>query len=181
MAKEEAEDSEDEEDAEFALTVSHRLISLLPKIFPAIQCPPERSLIWHQDLSLSNILLNEQGEVTAIIHWECVSATPLWMSTQTPKFLDDATRDKEPQRATYGDESETESNPAAGDEDDELDNEGKNEPYWIHLMEYETTQLRRLYHASMRHMDPEWDIQVEDSALKQDFAGAVFRCGLGLV
>jgi hypothetical protein len=78
-----------------------------------------------------------------------------------------------PQRATYGDESETHSNPPAGDEDDELDNEGKNELYWIHLMEYETTQLRRLYHASMRQMVPGWDTQVEDSALKQLCGGCL--------
>ncbi|KAJ0416360.1 phosphotransferase enzyme family-domain-containing protein [Aspergillus carlsbadensis] len=107
-AKDEAEDSEDEEDAEFALIVTHKLISLLPKIFPAIQDPPERSVIWHGDLSLSNILVNEQGEITGVINWECVSAMPEWMSTQTPKFLDNATRDKEPQRSTYGDESYTE-------------------------------------------------------------------------
>jgi Ser/Thr protein kinase RdoA (MazF antagonist) len=90
-AKDEAEDSEDEEDAEFALTVTGRLISLLPKVFPAIQNPPERTAIWHHDLSLTNILVNEEGDITAVIDWECVSAMPLWMSTQTPKFPDDAT------------------------------------------------------------------------------------------
>jgi hypothetical protein len=46
-------------------------------------------------------------------------------------------------------------------------------------MEYETTQLRRLYHASMRQMNSGWNAQVEDNALKQDFAGPVFRCGDG--
>jgi hypothetical protein len=40
-------------------------------------------------------------------------------------------------------------------------------------------QLRRLYHAMMRQMIPSWNTQVNDSALKQDFAGAVFRCGDG--
>ncbi|KAL3476605.1 phosphotransferase enzyme family-domain-containing protein [Aspergillus californicus] len=181
-AKEEAEDEEDEEDAEFALNITHRLISLLPKVFHPLQSPPERSVIWHQDLSLSNILINEQGEITAVIDWECVSAMPLWMATQTPKFLNGSTRDKEPKRATYGDENATIVAPLKDgkeEEEDELDNEGKNELYWIHLMEYETTQLRQSYNASMRQLYPGWDNLVEDSAFKQDFAGAVFRCAFG--
>ncbi|KAL3457006.1 phosphotransferase enzyme family-domain-containing protein [Aspergillus heterothallicus] len=179
-AKDEAEDSEDEEDADFALALTHRLIALLPKIFAPIQHPPERSVIWHQDLSLSNILVSEQGDITAVIDWECVSTMPLWVATQTPKFLDGSPREEEPQRDKYADESEPESDQDqdAGD-DDGLDNEGKNELYWIHMMEYETTQLRRVYHTTMRQLNPGWESQVEDSTLKQDFAGAVFRCGHG--
>jgi aminoglycoside phosphotransferase (APT) family kinase protein len=72
--KEEAEDEEDEEDAEFSLALAHKLTNLLPKIFPSLQSAPEQSAIWHEDLSLSNILINEQGEITALLDWECMSA-----------------------------------------------------------------------------------------------------------
>ncbi|KAL4901747.1 hypothetical protein BDW74DRAFT_181462 [Aspergillus multicolor] len=172
-AKSEAE-TEDEADAEFALGLTRQLISLVPKIFLSLANPAERSVIVHHDLSLSNILANDQGEITAIVDWECVSAMPLWMATEMPKFLDLSTRDKEPQRTSYGDESDTEEQ---NDDDDALDNEGKNELYWIHLMEYETTQLRRVYNTSMRQMNPGWNMQVEDSAFKQDFVPAALLCG----
>ncbi|KAJ5461095.1 uncharacterized protein N7458_002647 [Penicillium daleae] len=160
-AKEEAEDEEDEEDAAFALALAQRLIDLLPKIFPPLQHPPERS----------------QGNITAVIDWECVSAMPVWMTTRMPKFLEGSDREEEPKRQEYADESAKGSDVPGDSEDDELDNEGKDGLYWIHVMEYEQTQLRRLYHASMSQLRPCWDAEVEDTALKQDFAGAVFRCG----
>ena len=86
-AKEEAEGEEDEEDAAFALALASRLADLLPKIFPPVESHPEQSVILHEDLSLTNILINEQGEITALLDWECVSAMPLWMATTVPKFL----------------------------------------------------------------------------------------------
>lgn len=46
-------------------------------------------------------------------------------------------------------------------------------------MEYEQTQLRKVYAARMRHLRPEWDMEVEEGALKVDFLGAVSRCGSG--
>ncbi|RAO71251.1 uncharacterized protein BHQ10_007263 [Talaromyces amestolkiae] len=178
-AKEEAEDEEDEEDASFALALAHRLADLLPKVFPSLQNPPERSVIWHDDMSLSNILVNEQGEITALLDWECVSALPLWMATEVPKFLQGSTREEEPKRQDYADESENESSMPGDNEDDDLDHEGKNELYWIHLMEYEKTQLRQLYNTQMCKSRPGWDAEIEKNALKEDFVGAVFRCGQG--
>jgi hypothetical protein len=68
---------------------------------------------------------------------------------------------------------------AEDDPDDSLDNEGKTELYWIHLMEYEQTQLRKVYAARMRQLRPDWDLEVEEGALKVDFLGAVSRCGSG--
>jgi hypothetical protein len=176
-AKEEAEDEEDEEDAAFALALAQRLINLLPKIFPPLQHPPERSVERHEDLPLNNILVYEQGNITAVIDWECVSAMPVWMTTRMPKFLEGSDREEEPKRQEYADESAKGSDVPGDSEDDELDNEGKDGLYWIHVMEYEQTQLRRLYHASMSQLRPCWDAEVEDSALKQDFVGAGFRCG----
>lgn len=174
----EAEDEEDKKDAEATLALANRLAVLLPKIFPSLQCPPERTVLWHDDLSLSNILVDEEGNITAIIDWECVSAIPLWAATKMPKFLDGSSRDKEPKRQEYADET-AEQSEAPDSSEDGLDNEGKNELYWIHLMEYEMTQLRKVYHATMSQLRPDWDVQVSESALKLDFLGAVMRCGNG--
>jgi aminoglycoside phosphotransferase len=162
----EAEDEEDEEDAKFALALIHRLINLLPRIFLSRESLPEHTVIWHDDLSLNNILVNDEGKVTAIIDWECVSAMPRWFATQMPSFLEGPVREKEPERQDYADET-------PGDKKDgELNNEGKNGLYWIHLMEYEQTQLRKVYHERMCQLQPDWDATTKESALKQDFFSA---------
>lgn len=178
-AKAEAEDEEDEEDAEFSLALAHRLLSLLSKIFPSIQNPAERSVIWHEDLSLSNILVDDLGNITGIIDWECVSAMPLWMATKLPKFLEGPPREEEPKREAYADKNPEDRQVGDGSEVDELDNEGKNELYWIHLLEYENTHLRRIYNTHMRQLRPGWDIEVQQNALKNDFVAAVFSCSQG--
>lgn len=130
-------------------------------------------------MSLSNILINEQGEITPLLDWECVSAMPPWMATAVPKFLQGSVREEEPKRQDYADETENEPETPVDGEDDDLDNEGKNELYWIHLMEYEKTQLRRLYQAQMCKSRPGWDSEIKQNSLKEDFIGAVFRCGHG--
>ncbi|RFU73333.1 kinase [Trichoderma arundinaceum] len=150
-ALEKAEHEEDEEDINFALSLARRLVSLLPKIFPSLQNPPERTVVWHEDLSLSNILVDEHGRITAVIDWECISAMPRWVATKAPKFLEGPSREKEPKRQEYNDESARGSEESEDSQDDELDNEGKDELYWIHLMEYEKTQLRKFYYARMCH------------------------------
>jgi hypothetical protein len=173
------EDEEDEEDAKFALELARRLASLLPKIFPSIQNPAERTVIWHEDLSLNNILVDDEGNITAIIDWECVSAMPRWRSARMPKFLAGPSRENEPKRQEYADEDPGESEAFEAVEDDVLDNEGKDELYWIHLMEYEKTQLRKFYEARIRQIQPDWDATAKESILKDDFFGAVTRCGGG--
>lgn len=178
-AFEEAEHEDDEEQANFGLAVARRLISLLPKIFPSVQNPPERTVIWHEDLSLSNILVDEEGKITALIDWECVSALPRWVATKMPKFLEGGSREKEPKRESYGDESFRGSEATRAGEENELDNEGKNGLYWIHLMEYEQTQLRKFYHARMCQLEPDWEATAKESILKEDFFCAAIFCGSG--
>ncbi|KAM5350800.1 hypothetical protein ACJ41O_007305 [Fusarium nematophilum] len=178
---EEAEDGDDKEGAEHNLKVAHRLADLLPKIFPSIQNPPERTFLWHDDLYLQNIMVDDSGVVTAIIDWECVSAMPLWVATQMPKFLRGATREKEPRREGYADEVEDEAAARRDvDPEDDLDNQGKDGLYWIHRMEYEQTQLRKVYSGCMSRLWAGWDEAVADGALKADFLGAVVRCADGV-
>ncbi|GJC87620.1 altered inheritance of mitochondria protein 9, mitochondrial [Colletotrichum liriopes] len=186
-ALKEAEDEEDREDAAAAVEVGQKLLALLPRIFPMIQHPPEQTFLCHDDLSLKNILVDDDGKITALLDWECVSTMPSWAVTLMPKFLDGAQREEEPDRDRYGDES-TEDNDAlnsrsrsndGGEHDEELDNEGKNELYWIHLLEFEKTQLRKVYAARMQQSRPDWTTEVEDSSLKTDFLEAIHRCRSG--
>jgi aminoglycoside phosphotransferase (APT) family kinase protein len=171
LAKE--EDDDDREDAEDCLRIATKLTNLLPKIFPSLQDPAEQTVLWHDDLSLQNILVDDDGKVTALIDWECVSCKPLWVASEMPKFLLGPPREEEPNRDGYGDASDD----VKGSDD--LDDEGKTELYWIHLMEYEQTQLRKVYAAKMKDLWPQWETETTYSGLKLDFLGAVGRCASG--
>ncbi|KAK0658522.1 hypothetical protein QBC41DRAFT_237927, partial [Cercophora samala] len=150
---------------------------LLWKVFPPGLDEPETTVLYYHDLHLNNILVNEEGEITAVLDWECVSAMPLWMSTKVPKFLDEPTREEEPQRDRYADETPEEAAAAAErlHDPDYLDNEGKNSLYFIHQMEYEATQLRKVYEATLRRLWPEWP-RGEDTFLEINLYHAVGQC-----
>jgi hypothetical protein len=63
-----------------------------------------------------------------------------------------------------------------GSDDDALDNEGVNELFWEHLLEYEQTQLRKLFMDEMKSIKPEWLVTMESSTLKADMEKAVHNC-----
>ncbi|KAK4158978.1 phosphotransferase enzyme family-domain-containing protein [Cladorrhinum sp. PSN259] len=179
-----AQTQDDKDHAEMVLRLARKLMRLVHKVFPSLLNPAENTVLWHDDLSLKNIMVDDQGKVTGVIGWECVSALPRWMACQMPAFLRGAGRTTKPDRQCYTNVSQSQSStaeslPSQGQEDDEwtLDNEGKTELYWIHLMEYEQTNLRKIYYDRMRQLRPEWDKEVEESELKVDFLGAVSRCG----
>ncbi|RKU45297.1 hypothetical protein DL546_006625 [Coniochaeta pulveracea] len=174
---EKEEDEDDREDARSIIRLAQRLVSLLPKVFPSLVNPAEPTVLWHDDLSLQNILVDDDGKVTAIIDWECVSAKPLWVAAGVPKALEGSKREEEPDRDSYGDDSESDND--EGDDDDGLDNEGKDSLYWIHLMEYEQTRLRRVYEEKLTTLWPQRATVASQSCLKSDFHAAVDRCAAG--
>lgn len=155
--------------------MARKLLSLIPKVFTPTLGEPETTGLYHHDLHLNNILVNEEGEITAVLDWECVSALPLWMLNKVPKFLDWPVRDEEPQRDTYADETPEESAAAARKRNDPgyLDSDGKNELYFIHRMEYEATQLRKVYEARLRELRLEWPL--EESYVKIDLFQAIWQ------
>ncbi|KAK7745384.1 hypothetical protein SLS53_002880 [Cytospora paraplurivora] len=177
-ALERAEDEDDKEDAEENLHAAQGLLSLLPKVFPEMQDSPEVTAIWHDDLNLNNILVDDEGKITAVVDWECVSALPIWIATKMPKFLEGGGRQEEPKREDYSDETPQGSSASENDGcEDDLNNEGKNQLYWIHLMEYEVTRLQEVYDTKLRQLWP--DRPVEDSHLKLDFFEAILHCSAG--
>ncbi|KAF7297640.1 Phosphotransferase enzyme family-domain-containing protein [Mycena kentingensis (nom. inval.)] len=172
-ARDRAEDDDDREEAEEMLECAEKLLGILPKVFP--EEASERTVIWHDDLDTQNILVDDEGRITGIIDWECVSAFPLWMATRLPAFLDgQSERTEEPVRDTYAD--------AAADEEPEdgLDNEGKNMLYWIHLMEYEVTKLKGVYEAKMRELWPNHEKVAQENAKKVDFYEALLQLTAGI-
>ncbi|KAK4184238.1 phosphotransferase enzyme family-domain-containing protein [Podospora australis] len=169
----------DKEHAEMILGLARKLLRMVHKIFPSLMHPAEQTILWHDDLSLKNILVDDGGRITGVIGWECVSALPRWMAFQVPAFLRGAPRRMKPDRDCYTNVGSNSgfSSDEHEPEDEDLDNEGKTELYWIHLMEYEQTVLREQYHTRMRQLRPDWDREVEEAALKVDFLGAVSKCG----
>ncbi|KAI1736597.1 phosphotransferase enzyme family-domain-containing protein [Xylaria scruposa] len=178
-AIEEAKDEDDREDAEERLVPLRRLLSLLPKVFTRTnEGYAEPTVLWHDDLNLHNILVDDNGEITAIVDWECVSALPLWMTADMPRYLKEESRQEEPIPDNYAETPEESLASQNCDDPDELDNEGKIPLYWIHRMEYEATQLREVYKTRLRQLWPEWPLQESD--VKLDFYEATLQCSAGV-
>lgn len=192
---EQQNDEDDREDAEDSISSAQKLLKLLPTIFPAPggatesqglrhvfpfiketaepEPEPEPTVLHHDDLHLNNIFIDEEGAVTAVVDWECVSAVPHWVTTMMPKFLFTQSREDEPQRETYG-SNESKSSGKGFHISDSLDHEGKTILFWEHKMEYEATQLRKVYKARMKELWPEWPL--ESSFMKNEFLRAVSLC-----
>ncbi|KAK0660064.1 phosphotransferase enzyme family-domain-containing protein [Cercophora samala] len=172
-----AKTDDDKDHAEMVLRLARKLLRMVHKIFPSLVFPPEHTVLWHDDLSLKNLLVDNTGRITGVIGWECVSTMPRWMACQMPAFLRGASRKQKPSRDSYTNLAPRPSALSTSDED-HLDNEGKTELYWIHLMEYDQTRLREVYQSRMTQLlGPEWEKDVEEARLKVDFLGAVSRCG----
>ncbi|KFA77556.1 hypothetical protein S40288_05753 [Stachybotrys chartarum IBT 40288] len=122
----------------------------------AFDSEPEPSMLYHDDLNRHNILINEDGTLSAVVDWECIPFLPLSIACQYPPFLQGKPHDVEPIQAQYEDES---------GEVAEL--------YWEHLENYELTQLRRLFLEKMRKLQPGWVEIFMSSQRQRDFALAV--------
>jgi hypothetical protein len=115
---------------------------------------------------MENILVDEIGKITAILDWECVSATPVWVACQPPKFLDGPVRNVKPDSSHYY-------RPPTPNELESLDMEGQpsvlDELYWEHLEDYERGVLRALYLGEMDRIIPQRMEQYRACQAKLDF------------
>ena len=129
----------------------------------------EVTCLYHDDVNWHNILADpdEQGVLTAILDWECVSTVPLWKACQYPLFLQGQPRDEEPQHDEYfWPEAEQ---VASGEEVEQV-------LYGEHMLEYEQTKLRPIFEEEMTKVVPEWSEVRQKSIRQADFALAVNWC-----
>jgi aminoglycoside phosphotransferase (APT) family kinase protein len=161
-AEEEDEDESDLEELQHTMDIISRLRRHLDDFFPppVPGSEPERTMILHDDLSRHNTLVDDNGNLTAVVDWECISAVPLWSACQIPPFLQGKHRDEKPVKAIY-----------QHDEDGYVD-----ELFWEHLDDYELTQLRRVFLAEMERLQPKWVHVFESSQRQRDFDLAVSGC-----
>lgn len=125
-------------------------------------------------LSADNILVDDSGALAAIVDWECVSAVPMWRARDIPRFLRGRKRLRPVQADDYG--SESESDMESSKDEPRLDNQGKTELYWIHLLEFEQTLLRDIYLETMELLAPLSEDQRAKNVELLDFESAVALC-----
>lgn len=155
-----SDDESDIDDATRTLNIVEKLKPLLSLVFPPNYNDPEPSIMLHDDLSRHNILVNEDGELSGVLDWECVSALPLWKACYYPSFLERRPRHSEPGIGRYRRE--------ANGEPSDL--------YWEHLQLYEVTVLRGVFTNEMKRLEPSWMEVFNKSQLQRDFDTAVNHC-----
>ncbi|RFN45335.1 altered inheritance of mitochondria protein 9, mitochondrial [Fusarium flagelliforme] len=180
-AEEDGDDEYDKDDLEYFeayLKTTKRLANTIQQVFPDEY---ESTVLQHADLILSNIMVDENNKLCGIIDWEFASTVPLWAvnpATQIPKFLDGHEQEELPDRDAHG-PAEPDYEGGGG-----LDDEGKASSYWESLMDYETTQLRKVYKDYVgQRLCPSAMRDHEDSAMKirVDFLEAINWCRIGLL
>ncbi|KAI9814074.1 MAG: hypothetical protein M1826_002319 [Phylliscum demangeonii] len=148
-------DEGDRKFAAHALFIIQRLLKLLPNVFPPDQ--PESTFLFHDDLGLDNILVDEDGVITTVLGWACVSLLPDWRACKMPDLLRGYERGEPPTPGMllythYG---------------------TINELYWDEMMDYETTLLRPKFLNEMQRECPTWVKVMRGSELRRDFETAV--------
>ncbi|KAI0399716.1 phosphotransferase enzyme family-domain-containing protein [Xylaria palmicola] len=162
------------------LDMNKRIERLVSKISPssaprppgefqgeAIHAEPGTGLVdtvlCHDNLSLDNILVNDDGILTGVLDWQCISCLPLHEASQFPAFLQQAyDRSEEPVGRRYL-----------------IDEGGPPHPaYARNRKRYELTRLRQLYIEEMMQRAPGvvdvW--RDEASADLRDLEAAVQNC-----
>lgn len=153
------DDEDDREEAERTLDIVMRLKLLVDRIFPVDQSDEEPSVIFHHNLSNYNVLIDDDGALTGLPDWECVSAVPLWQACSFPDFLVERPREGEPKRVAY-----------------DLNDEDSAEDYWRYNKEYEVTKLRRVFLDEMARLEPEWVGIFNANQPKRELDEAVVNC-----
>jgi thiamine kinase-like enzyme len=64
----------------------------------AVEPDHVKIILFHDDLSMQNILVGEEGSLAAVIDWECVSALPAQRACQFPQLLEGRAQEDEPLR-----------------------------------------------------------------------------------
>lgn len=145
--------------------IIQRLQKHLTTFFPPEEDALEEYTLHHHYVSFKNLLVDQDGHLTALINWECVAAVPLYKTVEWPDFLlgPDSEFEDYPDRKNYA----------------EVDEEyGGNLAYWGDVLEYEQTKLRPIFLEHMTKLSPYWASVNADERLrrKRDFEYIVQSC-----
>ena len=168
-------DEDEIEDAGFAFDLAKQLSDILPTVFLPTPGTVEPTVLVMSNLSMHNIIVGADGRLATILDWEGISALPLWRACRLPQFFEERLREERPSKEEYDPDSDEEDEK----DDDGLDNEGITDLYWEHLLEFELTQLSKVFHSEMEKRSPEWATLATKSTLKDSFERAVEECDNG--
>lgn len=174
------DDSIDQDDFDIAdgtIWMAEKLSEFLDDILPIDERGYEETVLWHHDLSKSNIIVDDTGSITGIVDWEFVSLIPFWNATQFPKLVCSVFREEKPDKDNYadGDEDDRES-----DVNSEVDLEGKTDLYSINYLDWEGTHLRRVYMAEMELLRPGFSNEKSKCDVASDLEHAITSCDSAL-
>lgn len=135
---------------------------------------PERTMLWHDNLSLDNIFVDSSFVLTGILDWECVSCLPLPQACQLPAFLQ------------LRGAADTERPYAAPTEDSYINDDFElplpaRAAFRRDTRQYEISACRRVFLREMRRLSPGpggWlaTYRRRRSADQRDFEAAVQNC-----
>jgi aminoglycoside phosphotransferase (APT) family kinase protein len=70
------------------IELAEQLLESILTFFPKSSTEDaEETYLHHHDVNWHNLLASDQGALTAILDWECVSTVPSWKACQYPLFL----------------------------------------------------------------------------------------------
>lgn len=151
---------DDQDDATRTIGIIAKLHQLIDLVFPEKAMEEETTVLSHTDLSKSNILVDDAGNLTGVVDWECVSALPLWKACSYPSFLEGRPRPNKPDATRYVHDL----------------NQAPSCLYMEHVLEHELTLLRPLFLEEMKRVEPRWITVFNASQLQRDFDLAVENC-----
>jgi len=158
-------DTDDEEDITQALRLSERLSQEIEALLS--DGGDELFSLHHDDISLNNILVTDDGKLTALIDWEFSMTRPLYSTAYYPKLLQgpESVDLERPRKENFAHEGGV-----------------VNDLYWIRLREYEQTHLRPVFLEAMGTESKEWLDTFRDTLCQKrhDLQLALHCCGEGI-
>jgi aminoglycoside phosphotransferase (APT) family kinase protein len=147
-------------------SMAKRLQEQLPNFFPEISFYTsegglEVTTLHHYDTSGYNVLVDEEGRLTALLDWDGVSTVPLWKACQMPEFL----------MSRYIDEMEHDDKQGQVNGEGVEDKISKEES-----ISREKEQLRTTFLMEMERIEPHWVEVYMTSVRLADFEVAVQLC-----
>ena len=120
-------------------------------------------MLWHDNLSADNLLVDDDGVLTGVLGWDSVSCTPRSLC-DLPALLQDSPDRAEPPNLAchWGFAADGAPVPRAS--------------YWPRLREHKITELRAIFLDEMSWRSLEWTMTYRYNGLRRDFEAAVQNC-----
>lgn len=148
------------------LELNKRIEGLMPRFLPAnfhdAERGPFNTMLFHDALSLDNILVSGDGVLSGVLDWQCILCLPCHEACQFPAFLQQAyDRFRQPASRWYL-----------------IDERTVHGFYFRDFDQHALTQLRRLYIEHMLDRAPDFvNIWRDDtSADMRDYEAAIQNC-----